>query len=354
MLSTRLLALLTTFAAVVAGLVGLSGAAGASVPVSTSHPYSDPIYSPIHGPFRVGCIGSDTHNNDPTRCSTDHRGYYASNLSIPKYLPNGVLNPTPNPYIYAAGAGIVKSILTGAPKCVTSFSAISGGNEVAIDHGGGTVSVYQHLLSVSVHVGQLVTTRTPLGTAGATGSQCLSNGQPGAAYLDFQVRQNGGTYPRETAVPVPNLIGCVGTTTQRQRWPAPPLPSTWVQVPWGTGIYQTPQDWNCLPATVPASPAQPAAPTVTHTSTSLTAHWSKVANATRYVLQLQVYKNGSWQAPCPPYQLTGCNSGFYSEPGWYGGMTLSGLVSGTSYRVRLAAHTYNGFSVWSAWRSIKL
>lgn len=353
MRSSRLVALLAAVAAVLAGLLLPAGPAVATVPVSSSHPYSDPIYFPIHGPFRVGCIGSDTANNAPTHCNSDHKGYYASNFSVPKYLPNGLLNPVPHPYIYAAGAGIVKSMITNAPACVTSVSAVTGGNEVAVDHGGGMVSVYQHLQSIAVHVGQLVTTRTPLGVAGASGAECI-NGKPGPAYLDFQVRQNGGTYPRETAVPVPNLVGCAGTTLQRVRWPAPPLPSTWVKVPWGTGVYQTPQDWNCLPSTVPASPPQPAAPSLSHSGNTITARWSTVANATRYVLQLQIWKNGSWQAPCPPWQLTGCNSGYYSEPGWYTGVTIHNLVYGAAYRVRMSSHTYNGFSVASAWRNVTL
>jgi murein DD-endopeptidase MepM/ murein hydrolase activator NlpD len=58
------------------------------------------------------------------------------------------------------------------------------GNEVVIDHGSGLTSVYGHMYSISVRVGQRVTTATVLGTEGTTG---VSTGP----HLHFEIRING-------------------------------------------------------------------------------------------------------------------------------------------------------------------
>jgi hypothetical protein len=58
------------------------------------------------------------------------------------------------------------------------------GNEVVIDHGGGMTSVYGHLYSTVVRVGQRVTTATTVGYEGTTG---VSTGP----HLHFEIRING-------------------------------------------------------------------------------------------------------------------------------------------------------------------
>jgi murein DD-endopeptidase MepM/ murein hydrolase activator NlpD len=58
------------------------------------------------------------------------------------------------------------------------------GNEVVIDHGGGMTSVYGHLYSTAVRVGQHVTTATVVGLEGTTG---VSTGP----HLHFEIRING-------------------------------------------------------------------------------------------------------------------------------------------------------------------
>lgn len=67
------------------------------------------------------------------------------------------------------------------------ISVIHGGglgNHVIVDHGGGLTSVYGHLASTSVSVGQLVDTTTTIGLEGSTG---MSTG----THLHFETWQNG-------------------------------------------------------------------------------------------------------------------------------------------------------------------
>lgn len=58
------------------------------------------------------------------------------------------------------------------------------GNHVVIDHGGGITSVYGHLYSISVHVGQKVDKNSIIGFEGSTG---VSTG----THLHFEIHKNG-------------------------------------------------------------------------------------------------------------------------------------------------------------------
>jgi hypothetical protein len=63
------------------------------------------------------------------------------------------------------------------------YSTRTLGNHVVIDHGNGLTSVYGHMYSISVKVGQVVDTTTKLGTEGSTG---VSTG----THLHFEIRLN--------------------------------------------------------------------------------------------------------------------------------------------------------------------
>ncbi len=63
-------------------------------------------------------------------------------------------------------------------------SNVSLGNHIVVDHGSGVTSVYGHLASLSVQVGQDVTKDTVLGLEGTTG---VSTG----THLHFEIRVNG-------------------------------------------------------------------------------------------------------------------------------------------------------------------
>ncbi len=80
------------------------------------------------------------------------------------------------PVVAAAGGTVVTAVVG---KKLPSY-----GQHVVIDHGNGESSLYAHLDSVQVTVGQYVATGTPLGTLGATGN---SEG----AHLHFEQRVGG-------------------------------------------------------------------------------------------------------------------------------------------------------------------
>lgn len=83
----------------------------------------------------------------------------------------------------APGITPVKPFRPG--KVVDTVSSSYGlGNHVRVDHGNGVTSVYAHLSSISVQVGQKVDTDTVLGHEGSTG---VSTG----THLHFEILVNG-------------------------------------------------------------------------------------------------------------------------------------------------------------------
>jgi murein DD-endopeptidase MepM/ murein hydrolase activator NlpD len=65
-----------------------------------------------------------------------------------------------------------------------THSAYGLGNHVIVDHGSGVTSVYAHLYSIAVKVGQEVDQKTTLGLEGSTGAST-------GTHLHFEVRVNG-------------------------------------------------------------------------------------------------------------------------------------------------------------------
>jgi murein DD-endopeptidase MepM/ murein hydrolase activator NlpD len=64
------------------------------------------------------------------------------------------------------------------------YSAYGLGNHIVVDHGGGITSVYGHLASISIKIGQSVDTTTILGYEGSTGAST-------GPHLHFEIRTNG-------------------------------------------------------------------------------------------------------------------------------------------------------------------
>ena len=82
-----------------------------------------------------------------------------------------------------AGTTPVKSFKPGRVLEVVHSSS-GFGNHVIIDHGQGLTSLYGHLYSTSVQVGQVVDQSTTLGFEGSTGAST-------GTHLHFEIRLNG-------------------------------------------------------------------------------------------------------------------------------------------------------------------
>ena len=90
----------------------------------------------------------------------------------------------------AAGITPIKPFRPGQ-VVETVQSAYGLGNHVIVDHGNGVTSVYAHLASIAVQVGQKVDMNTTLGIEGSTGAST-------GTHLHFEIRVNGkATDPRQ-------------------------------------------------------------------------------------------------------------------------------------------------------------
>jgi len=106
------------------------------------------------------------------------------------------MRSNPGPYgngVYRLHSGI-DLVMTGTSKTIVASSAgvvsslptepTGGGNVVVVDHGGGVTTVYMHMASRSVTLGEKVWPGKPLGIEGSTGNSTGS-------HLHFTVKVNG-------------------------------------------------------------------------------------------------------------------------------------------------------------------
>lgn len=77
----------------------------------------------------------------------------------------------------------IRPIMSGRVEAV-GYSKLGYGNAVLVNHGNGRTSLYAHLSKISVSADQEVTTRTRLGTMGATG---YAKGD----HLHLEIRDHG-------------------------------------------------------------------------------------------------------------------------------------------------------------------
>lgn len=124
----------------------------------------------------------------------------SSSSTIKKYAGGTFAWPTPGYYRITSPYGprwgkLHKGIDIGAPTGVTIVAANSGvvttaswqgsyGNCIMIDHGGGYLTVYAHMSSMSVSSGQSVSRGQKIGAVGSTGRST-------GPHLHFEVRVNG-------------------------------------------------------------------------------------------------------------------------------------------------------------------
>lgn len=155
---------------VLLGLVAvLFGAASASAspcvsPVGAVGAATGPVRLPVVGAFTVTSEFGMRYNPGPF-----NTGVYKmhSGLDLAE-------TPVPSTAV-AAKAGVVKAIPTDPD---------GGGNMVEIDHGGDLVTIYMHLASRSVAVGDQVWAGRPIGVEGTTGNST-------GPHVHFQVEING-------------------------------------------------------------------------------------------------------------------------------------------------------------------
>lgn len=148
---------------------------------------ANPCISPVGilgeagGPVRLPVVGGFTVTSE------FGMRYNPGDINTGQYRMHWGLDlsevPAPTAAV-AAKAGVVKALPTD----------LLGGNQVEIDHGGGLVTVYMHLTSRSVQLGETVWAGKQIGVEGTTGN---SSGP----HVHFQVELNGQpTNPRDWLV----------------------------------------------------------------------------------------------------------------------------------------------------------
>lgn len=241
-------------------LTGAPGARAATVHpgADPKHPYSKPVWFPLHVPTYSSCYKSNPGCNG-------YHGYWGMDIGLQgardKTLPFSTFVP-----VYPMGAGVVQSI-TGTNRCGDGQPGI----RITIDHGGGVVSIYGHVRDVQVHVGDYVATRTALASAGNSGYNNCKR-LPNFRYL-FLAIKHGRTY-----VPATHLYAC--TRSGQQSWPQSFGYRDWNVIPDGS-LSMPSVSGSCLPASV-RSPDQPASVAVSRpTNGQLRFAWSPEDNTRR-------------------------------------------------------------------------
>jgi hypothetical protein len=296
-------------------LVGGPGARADTTPsvtwaASAARPFSDPDWLPVRDPAVFTCV----HSN----CPGPYHGFWAMD----------VIGQLGDP-IYAAGAGVFHIGAVDA-ACRPSGSEV-GGTWVWIDHGGGIVSKYAHLDTITAAEGQLVTPSTRIGTMGHSGDvlPCTTN------YLHFEVRTGGIGGTRVDPGP---LYACEGTA--RRTYPAALGLTSWNHLP--SSGRTTPQLGNgCLPTSTGTS-GVPTAVTTSRADALARVAWQPPASGagavTGYVVSHQVWHPSinAWHTPAYRTVTAGQRS-----------LDFGGLVNGARYRYRVLARTAIGNSAWS-------
>ena len=145
--------------------------------------------------------------NDPQQPSSPGSGTGTGNLVWPSYCTyissrqGPRIHPVTGEYKNHGGTDIGASYGTAiwaadSGKVVTSCDGWNGGwgNYVMIDHGNGMQTLYAHMSSRAVSVGQYVTAGQVIGYVGSTG---MSTG----AHLHFEMYENGSRIDPQTKYP---------------------------------------------------------------------------------------------------------------------------------------------------------
>ena len=283
---------------------------------SAAHPYSDPLWFPLREPARISCVYTNCTQPD----GDPYHGYWAIDL----------LGNLGDP-IYAAGAGVLHVGARGDGGC-HSGAADASGTWVWIDHGGGVVTRYNHLDTITATEGQLVTPATRIGTMGhEETTPCTAN------YLHFEVRTGGITGAR---IDPGALWGCDGTT--RRSYPAAFGYSSWDDMP-KAKVYSPTLTNSCVPSSN-ATTAAPIPVAATRGNSTVRVAWTEPAAAAtavdHYTISSEVWgpSISAWHS-----------LSYRTVPATQLATTFRGLENGRTFRFRVVAHDAAGNSAWTAY-----
>jgi hypothetical protein len=213
-----------------------------------------------------------------------------------------------------------------------SGPADASGTWVWVDHGGGVVTRYNHLQSITAEDGQLVTPATRIGTMGHEESMpCTAN------YLHFEVRTGGITGVRVDPGP---LWGCAGTT--RTSYPAAFGYSSWNAMP-KAKVYSPTLTNDCLPGSH-ATTVAPSPVSAARGDGTVRVAWTKPASAAsavdRYTISSEVWgpSISAWHS-----------LSYRDVPATQLATTFRGLDNGRTFRFRVVAHDAAGNSGWTGY-----
>jgi hypothetical protein len=328
--------------------VARSAAATAPVP---AHPYSAPVWWPVHAKVYVDCVKSNPG------CG-DHHGVWTMDV-VQETLPAGTASTDLG--VYAMGAGQLHVVTADGTPCSDSGQPANFGTSVAVDHGGGVTSRYGHLASIDVPDGTWVTAGERIGTMGTTGK----NGNCSVPYLDFQVRSKGAAGP---LTEFQTWTACAPNGGAAQTWPtalnataiwrprAPKFPrpttatyyNSWNDVPQrSVDIPATTS--SCIPSATPATAVRPTGVGITRSgSDRLTVRWNAPAAAPAVrTVQVQLSQfhpsTRTWDYTQHATFVTTTPDTVFTA--------FANLVSGHTYRATVSFETPAGWSRASTWVS---
>jgi murein DD-endopeptidase MepM/ murein hydrolase activator NlpD len=282
----------------------------ASSPVGDpAHPYSDPVWLPLHQSAGVSCV--------VTNCPGPYHGHWAIDFIASHGDP-----------VYAAGAGVFH---VGAVDRTCPTKGVTAGTWAWVDHGAGGVTRYHHLDSLVAKEGQLVTPATVIGTVGHWGQQapCHTN------YLHFEVRSERLSGPF-TAIGTLNACD----QTARVRYPSALGYASWDDIPKDTKRVAS-TGTGCMPAAWSSTPTRPSV-VVQRGSHAITLTPSARPAGTDAVrVRLEHYHPSLKKYLVEKYRTI---------PASQRATTFGGLTDGHTYRLTASYHNAAG---WSAWASTK-
>lgn len=160
-------------------IVTPAAAGQASLPVITAAPAASPVGSALPSLAAI----SDPSPADNGQVLWPIKGQITTRFGVPHWPYQPVHTGIDISDGQRPGVTPIKPFRPGRVTEVI-HSNLGLGNHVVVDHGQGLTSVYAHLHTITVQVGQQVGNQTQLGTEGSTGAST-------GTHLHFEIRQYG-------------------------------------------------------------------------------------------------------------------------------------------------------------------